>query len=71
LAAFIPGFCAERFLYDYADDAKLLARLNRVMRRVQLPALPDRFVELLPSARRTVRERRDELLVGEGRSHIA
>ena len=71
LAALIPKFCAERFLYDYADDAKLLARLNRVMRRVQLPELPDRFVELLPSARRTVYERRDELLAGEdGRSHV-
>ena len=72
LAVFIPGFCGERFLYDYLDDAKLLARLNRVMRRVQLPTLPDRFVELLPSARQTVRRRRDELLAGEDqRSLIA
>lgn len=67
LGVFIPGFCAERFLYDYRDDAKLLARLNRVMRRVQLPALPDRFVELLPPARQMVRQRRDELLAGEDR----
>jgi len=65
LAVFLPGFCSARFLYDYLDDAKLLARLNRVMRRVQLPALPDSFVEVLPSARHMVRQRRDELLAGE------
>ena len=37
LERMIPLFCAERFLYDYLDDAKLLSRLNRVMRRVKLP----------------------------------
>jgi hypothetical protein len=59
---FIPHFCAERFLYDYLEDAKLLARLNRVMRRVQLQPLPEEFLTILPAARHAVARRRDELL---------
>jgi hypothetical protein len=59
---FIPHFCAERFLYDYLEDAKLLSRLNRVMRRLQLPPLPDEFQAILPAARHAVGHRRQELL---------
>ena len=59
---FIPNFCAERFLYEYLEDAKLLTRLNRVMRRVQLPPLPDEFLTILPAARHAVAQRRDGLL---------
>ncbi len=59
---FIPHFCAERFLYDYLEDAKLLARLNGVMRRLHLPPLPDEFLTLLPAARHAVAQRRQELL---------
>src|SRR5436190_27943 len=62
LAALIPRFTAERFLYDYLDDGKLLTRLNHVMRRVNLPQLPLSLVELIPSMRRRVRERMTELL---------
>ncbi len=62
LAAFIPRFLAERFLYDYPDDAKLLRRLNHVMRRVKLTPLPSSVLEFLPQARIEVRVRRDELL---------
>jgi hypothetical protein len=62
LPVFIPRFLAERFLYDYLDDAKLLWRLNLVMRRVKLAALPPSFLEVLPEARRKIRLRRDELL---------
>jgi hypothetical protein len=62
LAVWIGRFSAERFLYDYAEDAKLLVRLNQVMRRVKLPLLPEAFVEILPDARRAVDERADELL---------
>ncbi len=58
----IPRFCAERFLYDYLDDAKLLKRLNQVMRRVGLAALPDDLLAVLPAARAAVDGRRDELL---------
>jgi hypothetical protein len=49
-------------LYDYTEDAKLLIRLNQVMRRVRLPQLPDTLAEQFPEARRRVKARRDELL---------
>lgn len=61
----IPRFCRERFLYDYAADETLLARLNHVMRRVNLPLLPDLTRELFPALRKQVRQRRDELLPHE------
>ncbi len=65
LPALIHMFRAERFLYDYRDDGKLLTRLNHVMRRVRLPILPISFREFLPGARQAVRRRSSELLVGE------
>jgi hypothetical protein len=61
---FIPNFCAERFLYDYLEDAKLLSRLNRVMRRVQLQPVPDELLSILPAARCAVRRRCEELTAG-------
>lgn len=64
LAQLIPRFVSERFLYDYADDEKLLTRLNHVMRRVGLPCLPDPFMRILPQARHRVRQWQDELLAG-------
>lgn len=65
LGLLIPRFSAERFLCDYLDDGKLLTRLNHVMRRVRLPALPESLSEFFPGARIAVRDRRDELLAGE------
>jgi hypothetical protein len=65
LEEMIPRFCAERFLYDYLDDAKLLSRLDRVMKRVRLPHLPPAFLSFLPEARRHLCGRRDELLTNE------
>ena len=65
LAFFIPRFLEERFLYDYVEDAKLLFRLNNVMRRVRMPALPETLAEFFPQARRLVRQRKAELLAGE------
>lgn len=62
VALLIPRFAAERFLYDYLDDAKLLTRLNHVMRRVGLPALPQSLLKLFPPMREQVRQRRMELL---------
>ena len=64
LAALIPRFIAERFLYDYLDDGKLLTRLNHVMRRVGLPQLPGDLIELFPAMRRQVASRMNELLAG-------
>jgi hypothetical protein len=62
LAWLIPRFVDERFLWDYGGDEKLLWRMNQVMRRVRLPQLPDSFMEVLPEARESVRQRRAELL---------
>ena len=49
-------------MWDYLDDAKLWFRLNQVMHRVGLPALPERFCRLLPKARQQVAARSVELL---------
>jgi hypothetical protein len=65
LAPLVPRFSAERFLYDYADDGKLLWRLNHVMRRVKLAALPPSLIEFFPGARCKVAARQIELLAGE------
>jgi hypothetical protein len=62
LAKFIGLFSRERFLFDYADDGKLLFRLNQVMRRVGLPVLPPTLTQVLAELRPLVRERADELL---------
>ena len=62
LVQFLPRFLAERFLYDYQEDAKLLIRLNQVMRRVGLPLLPESVCELFSSCRREVAQRAAELL---------
>lgn len=64
LGLFIGLFLRERILWDYLEDDKLLVRLNQVMRRVGLAALPDDFTALLPAARELVNERRDALLEG-------
>src|SRR5262249_47187241 len=63
IAELIPRFIDERFLYDYLDDAKLLVRLNHIMRRVGLPQLPANLAQLFPAMRRKVRERAPELLI--------
>ena len=62
LAKLIRGFSAHRILSEYAEDAKLLVCLNRVIRRVGLPELPDAFGRILPEARQIVELRREELL---------
>jgi hypothetical protein len=62
IAPLIPRFLNERFLYDYLDDAKLLTRLNHIMRRVNLPQLPLSLVELFPSLHSRVKQRQAELL---------
>jgi hypothetical protein len=62
LAPLLPRFLSERFLYDYADDGKLLHRLNQVMRRVKLPSLPGSLLGFFPEARQAVANRHLELL---------
>jgi hypothetical protein len=62
LGKLVPLFSRERFLFDYADDAKLLFRLNQVMRRVGLPLLPNDLANWLCEARQLVTARKDDLL---------
>ena len=61
LAVLLPRFLAERFLYDYRDDGKLLTRLNGVMQRVGLPQLPVEVTKLFATMRESVRESRTAL----------
>ena len=56
LSLLIPLFIRERFLDDYAADAPLLARLNRVLQRVKLHTLPSAAVGVLAAARGFVAE---------------
>lgn len=58
----IERFCLERFLYDYLEDEKLLRRVNQVMKRVGLQAVPPEMENWLPGARRDVTARAVELL---------
>jgi len=62
VAGLITQFVELRFLYDYIEDETLLFRLNQVMRRVKLPELPARMLEILPGARQLVAEHRAALL---------
>ncbi len=64
LASLISGFCREQILQDYLEDGKLFVRLNQVMRRANLPQLPQSLLGLLPEARRLVENRKIELLEG-------
>ena len=64
LRGFIPLFVKERFLEDYGDDARMLTRLNQVMRRVGLQPLPAVFMSAIAEARRVVEGRTGGLLAG-------
>jgi hypothetical protein len=54
LGWFIGKFCEVRFLWDYSDDERLLFRLNQVLDRVGLETLPEKFMDVLGPARRTI-----------------
>jgi hypothetical protein len=64
LAVMASRFLQERILSDYAEDGKLMVRLNQVMRRVHCQELPADFPGVLGRARRLVADRREELLEG-------
>jgi len=64
LGPLISEFRRQRILSDYLEDAKLLVRLNQVMRRVRLDPLPEAFRRILPEARRLVSDRMGDLLEG-------
>ncbi len=60
----IRRFSIERFMYDYLEDARLLKRLNQIMARVGLAALPIAIMDWLPTARQAVYDRAGDLLPG-------
>lgn len=62
LALFIPLFRRERFLADYQDPSRLLARLNQILRRVTLSPLPVETERVLRAARAIVETNASELL---------
>lgn len=62
LRKFVELYRQERFLYDYADNQKLLRRVNQVMRRVELPVLPFETVTTLEKCRQVVARNLDLLL---------
>lgn len=64
IAETLRRFADTRFLYDYADDKKLLMRLNQIMARVGLEPLPAAIQEWLPHARADVLANHTHLLNG-------
>ncbi len=62
LAGFVQQFRITKFLYDYADDTRLLGRLNQVMKRVTLPSLDSDCLPVLRDARQLLNEHGEELL---------
>lgn len=64
LAALVGAFSRQRVLWDYLEDAKLLVRINQVLRRVGLEELPGGFVRSVPGARHLVEKHRAGLLEG-------
>ena len=62
LAQLLVGFCRERFLYDYLQDATLLRRLNQVMKRVGLEQIPAAAASLVSTMRPLVSDQADQLL---------
>jgi hypothetical protein len=68
VAHWLPLFCREQFLRDYADSVRLAYRLNQVLRRVKLDPLPAGIDEPLSAGRSIVRSYADGLLPA---SHFA
>ena len=62
LAEMIVQFRERRFLGDYVDPSRLLYRLNQVMSRIKLAALPDGVLEVIERGRELVEPRVEELL---------
>jgi hypothetical protein len=62
LEPLLPLFEREQFLRDYSDPARLLYRLNQVLRRIKLNQLPDETQDILRQGRIIVEARVDDLL---------
>lgn len=62
LARYFDVFLREKYLFDYVDDERLIYRINYVMKRVKLKTVGSEVVDWVPSCRRRVYERANELL---------
>jgi hypothetical protein len=71
MTRFLDKYSCEQFLRDYLTDDGLLYRLNRVLTRVRLGALPDSAVSVVAESRVIVREELDDLLSAEIRTAAA
>ncbi|MFK8111373.1 MAG: hypothetical protein AB8B91_04205 [Rubripirellula sp.] len=58
----LERYTETQFLYDYQDPETLLMRLNQVMKRVKLAALPVEVRDWLPQAQKLVESRRQRML---------
>ena len=67
LARFIGAFCRIRFLHDYADNDRLMMRINQVLRRIPLAALGPDSYPVFDHGRRLIKHRADAMLTGNGR----
>jgi hypothetical protein len=65
LAELVQRFSMDQFLYDYSADGRLLMRVNHVLKRVGLEALPSTIEDWMRRARLEVQENMQELLAGE------
>lgn len=65
LAWFVEQFLRSRFLFDYLYAAKLLYRLNQVVRRIKLRPLPESTTNVLDGGRAIVERHLSDLLPRE------
>jgi hypothetical protein len=66
LAEFIDIFCDIKFLYDYADNGRLMMRLNQVIKRAQLDELDSAVFSIFDYGRQLLEQRADDLLASCG-----
>ncbi|MCH2203536.1 MAG: hypothetical protein MK102_16335 [Fuerstiella sp.] len=62
LAKFIDIFCEVRFLYDYADDDRLMMRLNQVLKRIPLAPLESDSHPVFNHGRQLITQQADVML---------
>ena len=62
LERYFAIFLRERYLYDYEDDARLMYRVNHVLKRVKLNPVGDEIMPWVATARVKVYESAPDLL---------
>lgn len=62
LVWYFEVFLRERYLFDYADDDRLLYRMNHVFKRVKLPPIGSELDDWLPTVRNRVYQQAPQLL---------